>query len=426
MNARERYINSLSFEKTDRVFHSFGGPRASTLLAWQRQGLPKTITDTDVFRTFVGSDPMKSIDCVDVGPLPAFGPERIEDIDGRKIMVIVPLRPDEPDGPLWKTIRYKASELPTPGFETHTVREAPVTDRSTWEEVAARFDPEDESRYAEDWLRRVEGWRTRDYPLSVTFVGLWMQTRRWCSLEGLCRLCIDDPDLVFEMFEFWADFCLRVYARVFEQVAPDHVLLDEDIAYKTASMISPDMVKRLMWPPYRRIVRSLKDLGVPLLSVASDGYLGELIPLWLDAGFAGAHPLEIAAGNDLLEYRAEYGKRLFMQGGIDKRELLMGKEEVWDEVMSKVPVLLEGGGYVPGIDHAVPPDVPLRNFLYYTELIRELSFGRRPERGKPIGELEQQLGPIERMWSPDQILGRDLEITDYGKHSFVRREGAQS
>jgi len=32
--------------------------------------------------------------------------------------------------------------------------------------------------------------------------------------------------------------------------------------------------------------------------------------------------------------------------------------------MSKVPYLIAQGGYIPGLDHSIPPDVPVRNFLY--------------------------------------------------------------
>jgi len=34
--------------------------------------------------------------------------------------------------------------------------------------------------------------------------------------------------------------------------------------------------------------------------------------------------------------------------------------------------MLERGGYIPGIDHAVPHDVSYENWLYYRQLIRKL------------------------------------------------------
>jgi len=40
--------------------------------------------------------------------------------------------------------------------------------------------------------------------------------------------------------------------------------------------------------------------------------------------------------------------------------------------MSKVPFLIKQGGYIPYIDHAVPPDVSLENYIYYLNLLKEI------------------------------------------------------
>lgn len=76
----------------------------------------------------------------------------------------------------------------------------------------------------------------------------------------------------------------------------------------------------------------------------------------------------------LIRLRKEYGKSLQLMGGIDKRKLAKTKKEVEKEVMSKIPWMFEQGGYIPMVDHAVPPDVPLENFLYYRQLLKEISY----------------------------------------------------
>jgi len=45
------------------------------------------------------------------------------------------------------------------------------------------------------------------------------------------------------------------------------------------------------------------------------------------------------------------------------------KARVEEEVMGKVRTLIRQGGYIPTVDHRVPPDVPLENYLYCLELI---------------------------------------------------------
>jgi uroporphyrinogen decarboxylase len=61
-----------------------------------------------------------------------------------------------------------------------------------------------------------------------------------------------------------------------------------------------------------------------------------------------------------------------MAGGMDKRILARDKRAIRDMVTGKKALLREGG-YIPGCDHAIPPDIPWENFLYYHRLVDELS-----------------------------------------------------
>ena len=59
-------------------------------------------------------------------------------------------------------------------------------------------------------------------------------------------------------------------------------------------------------------------------------------------------------------------------GGIDKRVLAKDKDAIEREVLSKVPWLCLQGGFFPQVDHLVPPDVSLENYVYYAQLIRNV------------------------------------------------------
>ena len=88
---------------------------------------------------------------------------------------------------------------------------------------------------------------------------------------------------------------------------------------------------------------------------------------------AGDFALEAAAGEDPVALRRRYGKDLLLVGGIDKRALAKDRRDIEREVLAKAPFLLEHGGWIPSIDHAVPPDVPLENYRYYLSLLRKLA-----------------------------------------------------
>ena len=67
------------------------------------------------------------------------------------------------------------------------------------------------------------------------------------------------------------------------------------------------------------------------------------------------------------------GQDLIIGGAIDKRALIKGKGSIREEVISKLPFLLEQGGYFPSVDHLVPPDVPWENYVYFINTMREIA-----------------------------------------------------
>ena len=107
--------------------------------------------------------------------------------------------------------------------------------------------------------------------------------------------------------------------------------------------------------------------------VDSDGNNFSLLSLFAEGGINIFTPCEIAAGMEPLIVREQF-PQMALLGGIDKRVLIKGdKKGIKEEIMSKVPFLLEQGGYFPSLDHHVPPDVSFESFCYYLEVLRNLS-----------------------------------------------------
>lgn len=294
--------------------------------------------------------------------------------------------------------------LTTPGFRTRSFLSHPVKNRADWIRLRdEHFNPHAPGRYPNDWSERAGKLRDRESPLQVSIQGLYWKTRDWVGFENLSMMFYDDPTFVHEMMEYVTGFNITLLDQALQDVEVDAVFIQEDMAYKQHAMISPTMFREFMLPRYTRWADFFRGRGVPIIIVDCDGFVEELIPLWIEAGMNATYPIEIAAGNDPLKIREKYGKALAFVGAIDKREI-RGKERTYQEIMKKVPWLIEQGGYLPAIDHAVPPDVPLRSYLYMCELIKAIAEGKAvPGPNEPL-EIEERLGPIERMWSPNTSL----------------------
>jgi uroporphyrinogen decarboxylase len=162
------------------------------------------------------------------------------------------------------------------------------------------------------------------------------------------------------------ELILHLLPRVLQEAPITSIYFWEDMCYKGGPLISPKMFREFMLPRYRRITDFARGYGVDVVFVDSDGDVSQLIPLWIEAGINGIYPMEVAAGMDVVQLRREYGKDLLMTGGIDKRVLAAGPAAIEEELELKIP-LVEQGGYIPHIDHAIPHDVPYEHFAYYWE-----------------------------------------------------------
>jgi uroporphyrinogen decarboxylase len=185
---------------------------------------------------------------------------------------------------------------------------------------------------------------------------------------------VEQPEFVEEMAAFWTHFVLRTLTPILEQAPPDHIVVNEDMAYKLHSMISPKMVRRFLMPGWEAWIAAIKAASPEtVVDMDSDGYNGELLPLWIEAGFDAASPMEVAAGNDVVAFRRQYGTQIAFRGGIDKRALAKGGAVMRAELERVVPPLLAEGGYIPGCDHGVPPDISWPDFIDYTRLLAEMT-----------------------------------------------------
>lgn len=353
MNARERFHETLKFGKPDRPFRLPHWFFDETIERWQTEGLP---ADVDV-DAFFGFDRYETIP-VSVRLFPPFKVQVIEETSEKRILV-------DSDGV------KKEEKKPYPSMPKFL--EFPVKDRESWEKLKERLNPDSPARYPRWWDDMKRCWKDRDYPLGINAGSFYGWPRNWIGVEDFSLLLYDDPELIAVICDYLADFIVKVIERAVKEVDLDFALIWEDLAFKTGPLISPELFRKFMLPAYKKVTTLLKAHGIDIILVDSDGNCDLIIPLWIEEGVTGLYPFEVAAGSDALATRERYGDKLAIIGNIDKRALAKGKKEIEEEVMSKVPELLAAGGYIPFVDHAVPPDVPFDNFCYYLDLVKQLS-----------------------------------------------------
>jgi uroporphyrinogen decarboxylase len=333
----------------------------------------------------------------------------------------------------WGVYRLDAIVQPTDGFVTRSYLEFFVRNPATWKEMRSHFDPHspqrtgpggdgapltelnpNKYRHVGDgpgWQAYAERARQSEVPVCATVPCLYWTLRDMCGFEGLSLMFYDQPELVHEMMEYWTWFLIEILREPLSHIRVDHLILNEDMAFKGQSMISPAHMREFMLPHYRKLYAFCKEKGVEVVDMDSDGYNGQILSVFYPSAIDAIQPIEIAAHNDP-EVILRENPGIYIQGGIDKRELRFDKARARAEVAKRYRVARQYGGYIPTVDHGVPPDIPLRTFLYTVELLRGFADGADLDTYEPPCDLEKQLGPIEEMFDPGKAIAAAYALED--------------
>ena len=368
MTERERYLSSLLFGAPDKIPLHPGSGRKSTRERWYAEGLPRDVTNINeyAYRLAGGTHAWDS-----GGPGFPIN-ERMIPLFEEKVLEI---KADSQIVQDWKgniceigkefTLEHLRTAI---DFVTRRWISCPVETRADWESMKTRYQAAHPAHYPPEPAALGKRLASRTWPIKWSFSGPFWQLREWLGFESLCMLFHDDPDWIREMIHFWQEYVAALLEEGLRHVTPDEVHLSEDMAYKEHAMISPAMTREFLLPVYLRWGGILRRHKVPVYAMDSDGHIGELIPIWIDAGIQACDPIEVAAGNDIVAFRRKFGRHMAYRGGVDKRLMAKGGRHLEAEIERLLPVI-HNGGFIPGCDHGVPSDVSWPHYVQYVKLL---------------------------------------------------------
>jgi hypothetical protein len=366
---KERFMNVLSFKAVDRVPNFEIGAWEQTTQLWEAAGLPAGLNTGNLFGGNAYFN-LEGIEAVNLDALVPYPPRAEKTIAEDERTVVF--------SDAFGRVRRALKEGTVGGtrMSMDQYLRFPVTDRQSFCDYKAGYTGDISVRYPKNWEELKVKAQESTNPLTLldpmqgTF-GFYSMLRNWMGTEGVSYLIYDDPSLVEECIDFLCDYIIRLLGKALAEIHFDLYYIHEDMSYNAGPLVSPKTFRSMFLPYYQKLIGALRSNGMQTILVDTDGNFDKLIPVFLEAGVDGFGPIEIAAGMDPVRLRKEYGKSLCMLGGIDKREIAKGKPEIDAELRCRVLPILSQGGYIPSIDHSIPPSVSLENFNYYLEMKRK-------------------------------------------------------
>ena len=253
-----------------------------------------------------------------------------------------------------------------------------VRDRKSWEFYCERTTPGERwsAERIDEACRRYDH---RDRPASVGVASTFGLLRGLMGPYAASTVLYDDPQLAHEIIERQTCFFETYTVPVIERVRPEILQAGEDCCFNHGMLLSPAHFEEFCAPFYRKVGEVARDCGVDMIAIDTDGNAMELVGIVERCGVNAIFPFEVKAGNDLFALRERHPRFLLM-GWLEKETVNEGNAHLIEpEIMSKVPPLLEQGGYFPNGDHGLQPLVTFENLCKFMTLLHEVT-------GNPEGE----------------------------------------
>ena len=179
--------------------------------------------------------------------------------------------------------------------------------------------------------------------------------------DNLCLLLYDDPPLVEAIFEQVGSRLLEYYETIIGKDCVGAIISNDDWGFNTQTMLSPQDLRRYVFPWHRRIVQAAHAYGKPVI-LHSCGNLQAVYEDIIQAmHYDGKHSYEdgiqpVEEAYDLLQ------GRIAVIGGIDLDFICRQNPEA---VAARSRAMLEktgGVGYALGTGNSIPAYVPRENY----------------------------------------------------------------
>jgi uroporphyrinogen decarboxylase len=214
---------------------------------------------------------------------------------------------------------------------------------------------------------RFEGSKALFWLMRGTFVLSW----RLVGMENLMMKMFDDPKFVHQVAQLTLIFNLK-QLELLVNAGLDVLVIEDDIADKHSTIISPDQFAEFVNPYNRKLVQRAHELGLKVVR-HSDGNLWPILDLLLETGYDGLNPLEEEGDMGLKKVKQYCGDRICLLGNIDCKELLPNgtPEEVDEAVRQAIEDAGSGGGLIICSSNSLHPGVNPENCIAMFEATRK-------------------------------------------------------
>ena len=189
---------------------------------------------------------------------------------------------------------------------------------------------------------------------------------RLLGYEGLFYSLYDQPDLVEAVFNAWGKIIYKLYQSLVPLESVGGIFHADDLGYKTATMLKPDILRKLVFPWFKRYASLAHSYGKMYWYHCCGNVLEVMEDLIEEVKIDAFHSFQdeiIPVG----EFKRRYGDRIAVLGGVDMDKLARLNEEDLRKYVRGILNECMPGRFALGSGNTVANYIPVKNYLIMLE-----------------------------------------------------------
>jgi len=197
------------------------------------------------------------------------------------------------------------------------------------------------------------------------------------QLAGMEKLLVDmmlETEYVVPLFEACAEFQTQIGLRLIEK-GVDAIWFGDDFGTQQSLIMDQETFRTQLKPVYTKMIDRFKASNPDIIPILHcDGAVAELLDDIREIGFEIFNPVQPGVPGHLPEdMKNGFGNKFAFWGAIDQQDLLPNgtDEELEKDIIEKISILGEGGGYMISPAHIIQNDVSPERVLKFIELCKK-------------------------------------------------------
>jgi len=212
---------------------------------------------------------------------------------------------------------------------------------------------------------------------AVMVVGRAVFAASWylCGMQRLLESYLLEPEFARALGRMVVEYNRELHRLAIAE-GTDLIVLGDDYAHKTGTIMSPAQFREFILPGLSEVVQNIKSHGAYCVK-HTDGNIWAILDDVVNTGIDGIGPLEPGAGMDLGEVKRAAAQRVCVVGNVDVDLLCRGSaEQVRQSTRALIDAVSAGGGHILSSGNSIISAVKPENFRTMVETAHE--HGRYP------------------------------------------------